>query len=901
MAEFVDQPSFSSGEISPALYGRVDQELYYAGLKTCLNTFVKKFGGVSNRPGTIFTAETQDSSKKTRLIPFTFNEEQTYMLEFGNTTMRVIRNGAEVVETDQTITAITQANPAVVTVASHPFSDGDDVFIKDVVGMVEVNTRTFRVANKTANDFELTDFAGNNIDSTNFVAYTSAGVASKVFTLATPYLEEDLFDLNFVQKNDVLTIVHGDYYPRDITRTDHDAWTIVNFPNTEGPFIDENVTATTVQASATTGAGVTLTASSGIFTAAMVGDLFYIEQEPDDTTDKWEAATARSANDIRRSESNFYEAQNTATTGVYRPSHIEGTEQDGDGGVEWEYLHSGFGIVEITAFSSDTSVTAEVKRTLPDLVVSAPTTIWAKAAWSDEEGYPQSVTYHKQRLWFAGTPNQPNGLWISGAGLRFFFGKENPILDSDALTLRLDTSDSVSAARHLVPMKSLIALTDSNEVNITGVDGLILATDIPSANPESYQGASKVKPLKIGTTVLFVQDLGAEIRSLQFNVDTGIGGGDLSVRSQHLFKRSSVVDWAYQKHPLSVIWLTMSDGTRNGLTFLPEQEVFGWHRHETDGDYESVATIREGDETAEYAVIKRTINGNIVRYVERSANRVFNKEIPGTQADRLGVRNAHFVDSGLTFDGRNTSSTTITISNGTTWDLPETLTVTASSSIFKSSDVGDQIIFYYENDTVNGIVDISVRIDITGFTSATEVTGIPTKTVPVEFRNTAFTAWEFGRDEFFPLDHLEGKTVAVLADGNVVEPQVVTDGKITIPTPSAVVHVGLPYVSDIRTLNIAKGARINRNKKSAAISRVFLEVEESRTVFVGTNGFNDLREIRQRTVSMGYDAPIPAETKVFEVNVDALWTNTGDIAIRQSDPLPITVNNIIAVVDDGHS
>lgn len=147
MTEFLNQPSFAAGEVGPQLYGRVDQELYYIGLRTCENFVVRQYGGIAIRPGSKFISEAKDHSEKVRLIPFQFNEIQTYILEFGDQYMRVIRDGGEVLETAVNISGITQANPGVVTTDSaHGYSNGDDIFHADIVGMTELNSRTLRAA-----------------------------------------------------------------------------------------------------------------------------------------------------------------------------------------------------------------------------------------------------------------------------------------------------------------------------------------------------------------------------------------------------------------------------------------------------------------------------------------------------------------------------------------------------------------------------------------------------------------------------------------------------------------------------------------------------------------------------------------------------------------------------------
>ena len=218
--------SFTAGEISPRLEGRTNIEKYREGLSDLTNMVVMPHGGVTRRPGTEYLGEVKDSSVKTRLIPFQFKTTDTYILEFGNQTMRVFRNDLQVLDgTDKSITAITKANPGVLTSSSHGFSNGDEVYVDSIGGMTELNGRNYLVANSTTNTFSLQDLFGNDIDTTNFTTYTSGGTATEIYNISTPYAEADLFDLRFVQSADTMYIVHPSYDIRTLTRTDHNAWT----------------------------------------------------------------------------------------------------------------------------------------------------------------------------------------------------------------------------------------------------------------------------------------------------------------------------------------------------------------------------------------------------------------------------------------------------------------------------------------------------------------------------------------------------------------------------------------------------------------------------------------------------------------------------------------------------
>jgi len=228
--------SFTAGEISPRLEGRVNLEKYREGLAYLTNMVVHPHGGVARRPGTEFLGEVKTSANYTRLIPFQFKTSDTYILEFGNEYMRVYRNGLQVLTgAPKTITAITKANPGVITSNSHGFANGDEIYIIGVGGMTQLNGRNFRVANVTTNTFTLTDLFGNAIDTTNFTTFTSGGTADKIYEITTPYTTANLPALNFAQSADVMYLVHPTYDIRTLSRTDHNAWTLATATITGSP------------------------------------------------------------------------------------------------------------------------------------------------------------------------------------------------------------------------------------------------------------------------------------------------------------------------------------------------------------------------------------------------------------------------------------------------------------------------------------------------------------------------------------------------------------------------------------------------------------------------------------------------------------------------------------------
>ncbi|MBK7366146.1 MAG: hypothetical protein IPI97_14610 [Nitrosomonas sp.] len=90
------QNNFSSGELSPLFYGRVDSERYKTALKICLNYIPVVQGGLPRRSGTRFVAEVKDSTKKTRLVPFEFSVTQAYIIEFGDQYLRFYKDNGQI-------------------------------------------------------------------------------------------------------------------------------------------------------------------------------------------------------------------------------------------------------------------------------------------------------------------------------------------------------------------------------------------------------------------------------------------------------------------------------------------------------------------------------------------------------------------------------------------------------------------------------------------------------------------------------------------------------------------------------------------------------------------------------------------------------------------------------------
>lgn len=103
--------NFTGGELSPRLDGRVDLQKYFQGCKTLENMVIHPHGGATRRPGTKYIASTKSDGEAT-LVPFEFSTTQTYVLEFGNTYMRVYKDGGQVLNSGTAVEITTPYSAA---------------------------------------------------------------------------------------------------------------------------------------------------------------------------------------------------------------------------------------------------------------------------------------------------------------------------------------------------------------------------------------------------------------------------------------------------------------------------------------------------------------------------------------------------------------------------------------------------------------------------------------------------------------------------------------------------------------------------------------------------------------------------------------------------------------------
>ena len=717
------QRSFGGGEVTPDLFGRIDDIKYQSGLALCRNFIVKPQGPVENRPGFAFVCEVKDSTKKVRLIPFTYSTTQTMVIELGAGYFRFHTQGA---------TLLFGAASAWITATAYD------------VGDLRTNggTTYYCTTAHTSGTFA-TDLAAGK-----WYAQPVTGE----YEIPNPYAETDLFSIHYVQSADVLTLVHPNYAPRELRRIGATNWQL-----------------TTIDFSATvdypTGLSVTNTGST--------------------TTVYWYAYVVTALGD---------------------EAGVEESAQSGDAGVSANLLETGAqnhlswtavsGAVLYNVYKRQAGVYGYIGQTdgttfvddniAPDLSKSPPL---YESVFGSSGDYPAAVSYFEQRRCFAGTSNRPQNIWMTRSGTETNMSYSLPLRDDDRIEFRVAAREA-NTIRHIVPLTQLLLLTSAAEWRVTSINSDAITPGSISVRPQSYVGASDVQPVIINNTLIYGASRGGHLRELAYSwQSSGFITGDLCLRATHLFDTYELADLAYAKAPSPMVWCISSSGKLLGLTYVPEQQVGAWHQHDTDGVFESCAVVAEGSEDVLYVIVRRTINGASVRYVERMRPRTF-----------VDPADAFFVDCGMTYDGA----------------------------------------------------------------AATTISG---------------------------LDHLEGKTVSILADGAVHPRRVVTDGSITLDQESSTVQIGLPITADLQTLPVAMqidgSFGQGRNK---AVNNTWLRVYRSSGIFVGPDE-NHLVEAKQRTTEP-YGSPPALKSQEISVVMTPSWSDGAQVYVRQSDPLPLVVVSI---------
>ena len=481
------------------MYARDDVAKHRNGARTIRNNIVMKHGGTTNRAGFGFVCEVNDSTKATRIIEFIYSSDDSLVLEMGDEYIRFIANGTQVRLAAQNITAITQANPAVVTIVGHGLASNEEVYITGVSGMTQINNRNYKITVLTADTFSLQDMdSTTNINSTSFTAYSSGGTAAEVYQITSPYQEDELFDINFTSSGDIITLAHPNHRPRELIRTSNPSWAL-----SVKAFTPTQASPTAISASAG-GAG----ANTYKYTVTAINEETFEESLPGIISTIRTITGATQANPVVIT-SNAHGYANGDTVIIY--SVVGMTELNGRHFVVANVAANTFELEEengtgYAAYSSGGSAarTFITLATAAAPTAAAPHTVsWTKATGAREYNvykesngvygligiasgtsfldigltadtantppssrdpfigagnFPSSVTYVQQRMAFAGTDEDIEKIWMSRIGAFGNFTTSYPLQADDAITFSI-VGYRVDAIKHMLDPVSYTHLT----------------------------------------------------------------------------------------------------------------------------------------------------------------------------------------------------------------------------------------------------------------------------------------------------------------------------------------------------------------------------------------------------------------------------------------------------------
>lgn len=877
------QPSLNAGELGPRMVARTDFAKYPLGCATLENMIPLPQGGAARRPGTVFVAEAGDHDAAPRLLPFQFSTRQAYVLEAGNGTFRFFkdRGRIDIADTDAAISngdfaagiagwddrstgtgAIGHdaANGRLNLVAAGSGNEAHAEQAVTVTATGQVHVLRFRVLGAPGDGIKLrigTSSTGAElVDDVVFCAgwhaYAFTPTASPFYVqfrnetdktlqvdevsliddgsvvLGTPYATDELSALKFAQSADTMWICSQAHPVYKLTRSGHESWSMTEALFHDGPWLPVNTSATTIAPSATTGTGITLTASA----ADGIND-----------------GVGFGASDIGRQ---------------VRLKH----------GSDW-------GHAVITAVTSATSASADVKS---DFGAMTEVSDWRLGAWSSTTGYPGAIAFFEQRLGFAGSTAQPQTFWLSQSAdfenMRPDDGSGS-VEDDDALDYTI-SADQVNAIRWMAPGQKLFMGTVGGEWLVQSDGPLLTPTDIDVKRQTAF-GTADVAPQQMRGRMLFLQRAARKVLEFSFSVEVdNYRALDMTLLADHI-SAGGFVDMAYQQELDSTLWCVRADGQLCTLAYQPDQDVIGWSRQILGGTFqgggavvESVAVIPGADEDEVWVVAKRTVGGVTRRFIEVFAPPY---EHGADQAS------ACYADAALRHDDPKSVT-------GATNAEPVVVTVPGHGF----AD-GDRV----RINGVRGMTELNDNVYVIS-SVATDTFTLTHRETGADIDGRAFGAYAAGGYvrklglAYTGLDHLNGETVSILADGAVHPPKTVSAGVITLDYPAGTVIAGLPYTHTYRSLKweagSATGTAQGQTKRIHGVTMVVLAALNAR---IGANA-GSLRSVPFRAGSDAMDSPVPFFTGEKYVSFDGDYATDTRVVIQGDDPVPFTLLAVAPVL-----
>lgn len=483
-----------------------------------------------------------------------------------------------------------------------------------------------------------------------------------------------------------------------------------------------------------------------------------------------------------------------------------------------------------------------------------------------DENYPGTVCFFQQRLIFAGSDQNPQTLWFSRTGNYESFSRSSPSKADDSMEVTI-AGNEISHVEWLVALRTLLVGSSGTEWEVKSSGTALSASDI-SVVPQSYRGSSNLPALVVGNSVLHMSRTNKEMRDLLYDFGTdSYTGSDHAVLASHLFEQEYITDWTYQQSPHSIIWCVRSDGVLLGHTHLREHEVFAWHRHNTKGKFQSIASLPSENEDELFAVIAREINGETKYFLERLESTFNVQNVASDQTDNPN-KYVFYADAALSYQGEATTKIV-----GLDHLLGEEVCIVADGAVSPNQIVRvlDEYILEEESaeeDSSDDTISDDTINDSTEETSSEE---------NISENNTE-------------------ESIENSSDTNSTQTIIQNIG-VEIPFAASTIVIGLPYTARLQSMPLEPELGSNSIGKKKYINRIGVYFKDTNSAWIGTDFDNAscMDEVKWRLSEVPGEA-INLHTEDAWIYTNATYDSNVHACVESNDPLPCTVLAIMPEV-----
>lgn len=618
----VPQVAFSAGWLDPLLHAREDFQRHQSGLALCDGFMPLQQGGVTRAPGTQYLGAPLSST--CRLMPFVFANDDVCVLEFTPGKMRVWRYGSLVESSGTPLEVTTPYTTAAEIAALRMTQDADVAFLANGIQPVQ-QLRRLALDNWTL--AEWTDRVGPFRAENTDAAITIQVVDSTADAVATNWTSEASLTIGDTIKAGVRIYEYRGQGATEGAATNGSSGTVLP-THTSGTlsygytYDDDDDDATpdvTVQIwwrflsdTSDNPDFVDLQGVGNPFRASHVGQDFFLTASDWTEIPVWVGNAEVNVGSLLRNGGNVYEvlrqngAGGTVGTGVNPPVHLEGTVRtDASRDTLYRFVSSEIGVVKVVSVTDANTASAQVIDTVPQPIYDDATYRWAEPAWTSEYGYPATLELYQQRLWAAGTANDPRTVWGSEIGIteRFVPG----VLDTDAVAYDIGGGGDRSAIQWLFAGRRGLYAATIGSVRLLNPDGGIIAVSTPPANEiVSTVPAGTVPPIAPHGWPIYVSLDGRQMLETRFDlVSEQVRPLDLTLTAQHL-SRAGIERMMWQPGAHGRIYARTATDLLT-LIYEPEQDVIGWARLPLTGDVLDILAVpgSDGANFDLYLLIKR--------------------------------------------------------------------------------------------------------------------------------------------------------------------------------------------------------------------------------------------------------------------------------------------------------